>query len=233
VDNIQDIQKEEKIDIRTTFFKFLSIWYIFVITAFISLAVAYYVSKFQKSKYMVTSTLLISDNSWNKMGGKAQFMEAYGLFSDYKNFDNEIAILQSNTLRQKAISNMDIKLSYFSEGKYITTDIYNASPFTVAFDSLHIQPLGVKFFITFLSPSSVNIKAQGENISLYSYTDAKVLKVIDKLNIDKKVAIGETYFSPNFNFKILLNPNFDKGMIGQRYSFTFNDPDNVNIPPSK
>ena len=152
------------------------------------------------------------------------------MFSGYKNFYNEMAILQSNSLMKKALKTMDLTVSYYDEGKYLTTDIYKSAPFKVVIDTIAVQPVSTKFFLKFISNKSFQLKIEGEKVDLFNYGINKVVNTLPVLSINKEYGIGDMIIIGDIRFKVFLNENFNNEVIGNQYSFVFENPANLAFP---
>ena len=53
--------QEQTLDIKALFFKFLSYWYLFLITLLLAMLVAYLFNKYTKPVYQIKSTILIQE----------------------------------------------------------------------------------------------------------------------------------------------------------------------------
>ena len=97
MENFEGIQQhEESIDIKALFFKFISHWYLFALTLFVAVIVAFMFNKYTRPVYEVNTTVLVKDeggalNPSDMLGG-------LGLSNNQQNVENEIGILTSFSL---------------------------------------------------------------------------------------------------------------------------------------
>ena len=142
-DRIQD----ENIDFRKYLFRILNNWYLFIFFILISFTVAYYVNKYTTTIYHVRSTILI--DAGNQRKGAENLINGLNIFSGKTTIENEMGVLRSFSLTQKVIEELDFDIAYYSNEKFITSEIYNDCPFIVKMDSGHNQvfshPITVKF----------------------------------------------------------------------------------------
>lgn len=71
MENFQPYQQEETIDLKALFFKFTRFWYLFAISVFIALLVAFLFNKYTKPVYEVKTSVLIKDQKGGKMDATA------------------------------------------------------------------------------------------------------------------------------------------------------------------
>ncbi len=146
--------QEESIDLKKLFFKYLPYWYWFVLCVIIAVAAAYLVNRFREPVYRVKSTVLIREDRLRGAG----FMGELDMFATRSNWFNETAILQSHTLVDSVIRNMDVDVSYYSLGRILGSlrrnEIYTSSPFRVTWDREHPQPFGKAFTFTVIDQTT-------------------------------------------------------------------------------
>ncbi|PKP27600.1 MAG: hypothetical protein CVU06_01545 [Bacteroidetes bacterium HGW-Bacteroidetes-22] len=224
-----DDSREESVDVKQLLFKFLRYWYFFAITVFVALIVAFLFNKYTKPVYEVSSTVLIQDT---KKGGMAdvQSLLGVGFGNSQQNLQNEIGVLNSNSLVVKAVKSMNQKVSYFSEDNFITSELYKTSPITVIPDTTHPQPANIKFYISIKNTKQFEIRADGENAKLYDfsleefYTQNDQEVIVDRIDLNKSYSFGETIETKFLKFKVLLNFNYNSDKhLNQKIFFQFND----------
>ena len=163
MENIQNIPQqqyqEESFDYKALFFKLYRYWYFFVLTVFIALLIAFLFNKYTKPVFEVSTTVLIKDD---KSSPDAQALMGFGFGNNQQNLENEIGKLQSYTLVNAAVRELDLGISYFQEENFITSELYKDSPFIVLFDSSYPQAINVKFKMDILSDKNFTLRAEGK-----------------------------------------------------------------------
>ena len=77
------------------------------------------------------------------------------------NIDNEIAILQSFSLRERVLKELEFfNVSYFKTGRINTTELYKATPFNVELDYDTLQTVGIRYEIEFLEDNQYRLKTK-------------------------------------------------------------------------
>ncbi len=219
-DNIQ--QPEENIDIKALFFKFSHHWYLFGISIFVAIIVAFLFNKYTTPEYEVDTTVLVKDDK-SKLDPSA--LLGIGLANTQQNLQNEIGKLSSFSLSYRAIKHLPFEVSYFEKDGLMTNEMYKTAPFEIVFDSAVSQAIGLKYNLKFLNKNEYKIEAEGELIKKYNYASRKFDKgEIQKVVFKGKYHFGELVHSPFNSFKIILNNKFDpEEDFDKSYQFVFND----------
>lgn len=215
---------EETIDFKAILFKVLQRWYWVVLSLALALSTAYIYNKLSLPVYKINTSVLIKDDK-SKSINPADFMQSFGLFGDKKNLKNEIGILQSYYLINRAISHLNLEVSYYQRSSFVTKELYNDSPFIVEFDSVSPQPVGASFKLNFISKNEFTIESKAAQFSLFDYTKRRI--VLDSENgfaLKGKYRYGETIKTPYCTFKVMPSgrPLFAEE-LNSEYSFRFNN----------
>jgi tyrosine-protein kinase Etk/Wzc len=171
---LEEDPKEEKVDFVQLFFKYLCYWKWFVVSMAICLAVAIIYLKTATKTYQVNAKILLKDD---QKGGSsaADNMSAFqdlGLFNIKNNADNELEILKTSDLVERAVRKLGIYAYYCEDGPFTETELYgNSSPIAVrlseaVLDTLHetiyfevnVQPNGKYTFTGEYNNQSYSVK---------------------------------------------------------------------------
>jgi len=222
VENFQPYQQEETIDLKALFFKFTRFWYLFAISVFIALLVAFLFNKYTKPVYEVKTSVLVKDQK----GGKMDATALLGLnFGGQQNLQNEIGVLMSYSLSFRTIKEMNFEVSYFNEDGFITKEMYKTSPFIVEVDFGKPQSVSLPYTIRFKDNNTFLLEAEGENITLYDFKAAKPTgDKNERLKWSGEYRFGD-WIDNGFNrFRILLNDNLNLEEVHKgNLSFVLND----------
>jgi len=204
--------EDDNIDIKRYLSLFISNWYWFAISLFLSLTIAYGINRYSERIYTVSSTILIKDE---KIGGglssSDKLMSGSSMFSNQQNLKNEMGILKSYRLNKRVIDSLpEFRIVYYAVGKrnIVEKRLYTQCPFIVKPESIDNQPMGL----------IVNIKI---------ISDTTYLLGIDGNYKDLEPHIfGKRYIVSGFNFIIKLrNPKHFRLYTGEsnKYYFYFMD----------
>lgn len=107
--------EQQGVDIRKIFTRALSLWPWMLLCAILTggLSVAYLY--FSVPAYKVEASILIKDQD-NKLGGSKDMsmLQSIGLLGGTSNVDNELQIIQSYTLMNRVVKDMQLNVTYFA-----------------------------------------------------------------------------------------------------------------------
>ncbi|NQU35784.1 MAG: hypothetical protein HQ521_21355, partial [Bacteroidetes bacterium] len=224
IENFEGIQQhEESIDIKALFFKFVRYWYLFALTVFVAIVVAFLFNKYTTPVYEVNTTVLVKDDKGSM--DPSAMLGGLGLSNNQQNVENEIGILTSFSLSYRAIHELDFEIAYFSDDGLINKEMYQTAPFEVIIDTSVAQAVGLKFNLKFLNSSEYTIEAEGELIRKYNFSKSKWDdSELEKVKWNKTYRFGEFVENEYVSFKIILTDKFElERDLDASYYFIFND----------
>ena len=211
----QNNNEEQTVDIKQLIFLFLNHWYLFLIGAVVALVAGFLINRYKPNVYQTTGTVLIKDahSSYD-----ATAIMTNGSFSGYQNVDNEIAILRSYTLRDRAVRKMNIEVTYMEKGRVATSELYKASPFTVEFDRAVPQAVGLEYSIVSLGEDTIVLHATSEGYNKYDFILSQIVQSSSgaKVDVTTKCKQGEMVDNGYNRFRIVLNDNYRPGIDDNR-----------------
>ena len=208
-----NLNREENFDIRKPIRKYLRYWYLFVISLFLAIGIAYFINKFSETVYRARATILVRDD---RLGGfrPGRIMEEMDLFNQRNNLFNEMVVLRSLSLTDSALRRMDVGVSYYNIGRIVgeirTVEIYTGTPFWVKWDGNDTPPYGRSFHLKITSQDSYEISVvargrlfggNGEEVSMFDF--------------------GQTIEKDSYFFRIEKSNNFSaESHVGREFIFT-------------
>ena len=113
-------------------------WFYFLISILLSGVLAAMFLRYANPIYSSSSTIIIKDE---KSGGGAAELAALTDLSFFSNFssskiDSKLTILESKTLIAAAVESLGLNVSYFNQGTFKTTELYQYKPFVVKFSNV-------------------------------------------------------------------------------------------------
>lgn len=193
-DPVDPQQDDDSYVIKRYIALFVSNWYWFAVSLFLSGTIVYGINRYSEKMYTLSSTILIKDDQ--NSGGMSiakGVVPGSNVFNSQQNLNNEIGILRSFKLNKRVIDSLpEFKIVYFGVGRrnIVESRLYKRSLFKVQTEALDYQPQNVRIYITITSDSTYTIDKIG------------------KTEIDKKMKFGIKYTDYAFNFS-----------INQRYSW--------------
>jgi tyrosine-protein kinase Etk/Wzc len=119
-------------------FRFVPYWPLFALLIVIAVAAAAVYIKWAPPIYQAKADLLIKDE--NKGSSDGKMLESLNIFSTKKIVEDEIEVLQSQTLMREVVRNLDLYAPITAKGRFKTYPAYTSSPVIVealGFDSLY------------------------------------------------------------------------------------------------
>lgn len=147
------------LDIKTLLFRFLRNWYWFVIGIGLGIGAAWLELRYAIPIYNVGGSILIKDESYEGGISENVIIEDLG-FKSSSRMTNELQILKSRSLMRKVVDSLKINVTYFTEGRIKTTELYPHTPVKLSLahpkeiaygKSLRINPIDSNRFSLVLS----------------------------------------------------------------------------------
>ena len=226
----EQIAKEETIDIKALILKYSQYWYYFLLAILFCVFIAFLNNRYTVPEYSVSTTLLIRDDNNTQLGAE-NLLEGLEIFSGKKNLKNEIVILNSYSITEKVIQELNLGLSYFQHGLFQTHELFDNSPFIVTLDSTHNQITGVEFEVIIINEKSFQLNASIKDRHPYNLISEKFNKtLLANIDINKEYQFEEEITSPYYSFKISKSIFFQADKIkdaGKTYSFKLHEIDKL------
>lgn len=228
---------QQKTDYKELFYKLYRHKKWFIISLVIFVVAAFIYNKITTTLYKNQTTLLLQEEEKNNFLTSDNIMQGFGLFSGNQNIENEIGILQSFTLINDAIIQLNLETSIFKEEyifgnlldlKFLKKDeeIYRDKPIQIIIDKSSLQPINLPIKFTILDQNKIKIETFGTEVPLYSYLEDEVVYLVDTVKINGIYKFDEEIKSKHFNFKIHLKTEELNLWKSQEMYFIFN---NVNL----
>ena len=130
--------KSAKDDFIQILARYLTFWYIFLVSLIVFLALAWLYIRTQTPAYTVSSTLLIEEDKRGEGGAmQATAFSDINMFKQVVTVDNEMAALRSRTLWEKVIAQLPLQTSYFVENTFRIDELYGKNlPIAVKVEKL-------------------------------------------------------------------------------------------------
>ncbi|WP_172917541.1 GumC family protein [Capnocytophaga canis] len=155
-------EKDEKIDFSKIIQPYLSRWLWFAISVVVAFIFAYAYLRYAPSIYRATTTVMLKDDKKGGVVNELSALSDLDILKDIKdNIENQIEVLKSRTLSEKVVQKLNLHISYISEGKVKTFDVYNNTPAFISIETL-VQ-------------SSVKLKVVGEENEFTLFEDEQPL----------------------------------------------------------
>jgi tyrosine-protein kinase Etk/Wzc len=182
------------------------LFYLICIVLFI--AIAFVSNKYSKTVYEVNASILLTQNNHPSILNSSELFKGAEYLQDNKNIENELNMLTSFSLVSAAITSLNYEVGYFQEKDGLiktTKEIYEESPFIIAIDKSHIQPIDVNFYVNILSDSTFRLTASQKEVSLYNYLDNEIKSNVQNYSLNEVYKFNQTISNPRFRFTVSVN----------------------------
>ena len=201
----QQSSDEQSVDIKQLIYICLSHWYLFVIGVVVALAAGFIINRYKPNVYQTSGTVLIK----NEQGFDPTALMT-NLSTGKSNVENEMAILRSYTLTERTIKKMNLEVTYYEKGRFLTSEMYKIAPFDVEFDRTVPQAVGVTYQISNFGEGTMVLHGTSEFLTKYDYVLCQTISSSPyKVDITTECKQGE-WIDNGFNrFRIVYNDRFN------------------------
>lgn len=193
-------EDEESMNIADMVQQYMYHWKWFLASVLVCLLLAFFYLRYATPIYKATSTIMVKDD---KKGGLQSELSAFsdlGLMSGVgNNVDNEIEILKSRTIVEKAVKELGFNINYFSDGRVKDLQLYDNKPITVSFieSSPEFYTEGHNFHIRSKSPSQYELfNEENASIGVFAYT-----AIVD-LGYTKMIVVSEDSSGEDYSINV-------------------------------
>lgn len=163
-------EKEEEFNLRMFLLKYLRYWYWFVIALALSLGAAFLYLQYTVPIYKVTASLLIKDEKRGISSGDEALKEL-DLFGGNKIVENEMEVLKSRALMKNVVDDLNLTVSYFTEGRFRDTELFNKSPITLNYTQLQTLAYANPLYVRTMDAQHYELLDQDQQrLGIYLYT---------------------------------------------------------------
>ncbi|PSL47323.1 capsular exopolysaccharide synthesis family protein [Chitinophaga niastensis] len=127
------INKNTVIDLNDFFRKIIFHWPLLIIVSVIAVAGALLYLKYKKPLYLSSTKLYLKDEKKGGGGEEMDALKSLSLFSNNKNIENEMEVLKSPILLEKAIQNNHFNVRYYKKGTVRNEELYDKNPLAISF----------------------------------------------------------------------------------------------------
>ncbi|MBO7617814.1 MAG: polysaccharide biosynthesis tyrosine autokinase [Bacteroidales bacterium] len=201
----QQSSDEQSVDIKQLIYICLSHWYLFVIGVVVALAAGFIINRYKPNVYQTSGTVLIKNDQ-----GFDPTALMTNLSTGKSNVENEMAILRSYTLTERTVKKMNLEVTYYEKGRFLTSEMYKTAPFDVEFDRSVPQAVGVTYQISNFGEGTMVLHGTSEFLTKYDYVLCQTISSSPyKVDITTECKQGE-WIDNGFNrFRIVYNDRFN------------------------
>lgn len=134
------------LSLRDLFYKYIRFLPVFLLSVALCLFIAYAYLRYSTRIYSAGGTLLIKNE---QQQGRSDRFEDIFMNNRVLNMSSEIEILKSRPLMERVVKKLNLQVSYYAKGRFITNNIYKQGPFLLDIaelaDSNRTFTMNVKF----------------------------------------------------------------------------------------
>jgi capsular exopolysaccharide synthesis family protein len=227
MENFKDTIPDEPFDIKGFIYKILGYWHLFVISIVLAIGIAYCINRTTTPVYEVRTALLLQEE---QPPIDAKFSYGLNVYNSANRVFNEIGILKSYTLTERALKKLDFTIGYYSNENFTKKELYNDCPFIFLIDSGSPQPLFIDIKVKILSPTTFSLEAKDKQARIYNFSTNQYITELSDYQLEAKGTIHKLIVKDYFAGRIIpRNSNDLSNSIGKTYYFTiFNEPYLIN-----
>ncbi|MDP6908379.1 MAG: Wzz/FepE/Etk N-terminal domain-containing protein, partial [Flavobacteriales bacterium] len=169
-------------------------WWIFIVCLLVSLACSKAYIWYAQPVYQMATTVLVEDEGSDI---SQSILDEVGVLETKRNIENEIAILSSRSLIQKAISTLQLNVSFRADLGLRKRDLYNDSPLKLDYILSERTNSAFKFL--------VSLSEDGSSATLLYKTWQNG---IGRDN-EQAIVLGEQFSNTYGQFRLLKTDYFD------------------------
>src|SRR4028119_1000118 len=125
------ISENQDFDFRRIMRLLIGHWWLVVGCLALGLGAANLYNRYSQPVYSAAGSIIVKDESSNSLGSDAAQLQQFDMFKGTKNLSTEIEIIKSQSVVERTVNAMDptfIKVSYFAQGRFKTTELYKDTP---------------------------------------------------------------------------------------------------------
>jgi tyrosine-protein kinase Etk/Wzc len=207
-------------------------WYFIILFLVITMFFGIMFVKYSSKTYRAESGVLIRIDNNNRIGGRQNdLLRGFDFVMPDKSFQNELFFLQSFPLIREVVSEMNLRVSYYSQQSNIpkrfsftVENIYNNSPFIVVPADDHVMPTNVIFYIDILDEEKFHISAKGDGVRLIDPRNERSIRSDVSFQMGGIYNFGSIVQHDYASFRVLLNPSYNpSNFVNKDLFFEFNN----------
>lgn len=136
---------ENELNLQQSMSLIFSKWYVFAVSIAIALLAAYVFNKFTPPVYKVTATLLIDEEQKNISLDNNRVLKGFGFQEGTSNLDNQIMILRSRMLINRALDELDYDIEYYHKSFFKKITFFPFSPIQLLPENIDSIPSDIEF----------------------------------------------------------------------------------------
>ena len=178
-------------------------WYYILIGIILAFIIARFYIGHTLPSFRVSATILINQEEERTLGNNEELLQGMGLPGGMRNLDNQIMILTSKSLTDRALEELKFETEFFYKTFRNRLPIYPEKPVRIILDEDNALPRDTEFSISYM----------GNNLFIFE-------SEADHIEFQKQALFGETFESPWGNIRIeCAEPEWFSGSEYEKFYF--------------
>ena len=146
-------------------------WYFFAVSVLIALVVAHIYLSHTMPLYMVSSTILINEESESSTMNNEQILQGLGLPGGLNNIENQIMVLSSRSMTEKALVELPFEIEYYYKTLRNSIPIYPDIPFEVVTIGHNTPPNDIEFSVTNFDNKKFDLNSESDGFIFHKQSN--------------------------------------------------------------
>jgi tyrosine-protein kinase Etk/Wzc len=178
-------------------------WYYFLIAIIVAFTGSRFYMGHTLPVFRSTTTIQINETGERSLVNNDELLQGLGLPGGMRNQENQIMVLTSRTLTEKALKELPYETEYYFKTLKNSISIYPELPIKVVFENDPILPRDIEYSVTYLGNNRFILKSES-----------------DLINLDKQFSFGESIEISGGKLRVeLLNEEWMKRNNGRKLYF--------------
>jgi capsular polysaccharide biosynthesis protein len=206
----------------------LSLRYYYIVSFLGFLGIAFMANRYLPVVYEVNTVIGPIEDQRPALLGSNDLFRGLVSYEQARNLENDINNIKSFSLVSTTLNKLDLEVGYFTKKENILghdNQVYPNPPFHVSIDKSHIQPVNVKFDLTFIDNNTYRLTMDEDEVSLYNYIDNDIVSEKNSIRIDTICKFNETISNRYFRFVVSTTNNLvasGPGPVPEYYFVLYN-----------
>lgn len=186
----QNVNVQEENDFKKISELFLRNYKLFIACFILSIGLAFLFNRYSAPVYSISSSILIKEKSQQPGADMNEYLNT-NMFGKNQNFQNELWVIKSSPVIERAVRNLDLQVTYYRKGRIQLLDAYQDVPFKIIYLSNHPQPVFTKFQLKFLNEGYFQLSADSKLVSFFNFETESVTHQKKNWTINRNGKFGE------------------------------------------
>lgn len=198
--------QDESINLREQLESYIKHWPWFVFSVIIALLFAFMYLRYAQPQYKSVATILVKDDRKGNLQSELTAFNELGLMNVKNNVDNEIEIIKSRSVIESAVKALNFNVSFFTEGRVKTIELYQDSPILVSFFDIQDQfyKKGQSFLVNYKTENTFDLKS-ADNILIGTYKYGAIINLPSSKMVINKSTIAHNFEKKEFSIILRIS----------------------------